>query len=253
MSDYSFGDTTTAALRLGHVARVFEASSRAFLAASAPAGCELAVDLGCGPGHTTRLLRELLGGARVVGLEASEAFLREARAVPCEGVDFVQHDVLSLPFPTGPADLLHARLLVSHLREPAAAIAGFASQLRPSGRLLLDEVERIDTEDEAFRRYLALVEARLAARGQCLYVGPRLAALTAGLRVRESRVVRHRVDPGDAATMFSLNLAFFRNDEDRRAMPPDAELEALAQALAKRREGGGAPIEWGLRQLVIEA
>src|SRR5205809_779798 len=56
-TSYTFGDSQAAAERLALVARVFEPPSRRFLADAAAgaglAGCDLAVDLGCGPGHST--------------------------------------------------------------------------------------------------------------------------------------------------------------------------------------------------------
>jgi SAM-dependent methyltransferase len=252
-SDYSFGDTATAGERLAHVARVFEAPSRALLGASGRAGCALAVDVGCGPGHTTRLVHEVVRCRRTVGLDASAAFVEAAAREARAGIEFVQHDALALPFPTGPADLIYARFLVTHLADPARAIRGFASQLRPAGRLLLEEVESIETDFAPFRRYLALVEAMLAARGQCLMVGARMQALAEGLSVVSSRVCPHPVPARDAATMFSLNLVQLRHNEDVRRQATTAELDALAAELADARGAGGAPVAWGLRQLVIEA
>jgi SAM-dependent methyltransferase len=72
---YAFGDSALAARRLVLLAEVFEPTSRAFLAHvgahhSGPPP-ELAVDLGCGTGHTTRLLVSVLGPRRVLGLDQS--------------------------------------------------------------------------------------------------------------------------------------------------------------------------------------
>jgi SAM-dependent methyltransferase len=231
---------------------VFEAPSRALLEASGLPGCGLAVDVGCGPGHTTRLVHEVLRARRTVGLDASAAFVEAAARESRGGISFLQHDALVLPFPTGPADLIHARFLLTHLSDPGRAIHGFASQLRPGGRVLLEEVESIRTDFPPFRRYIALVEAMLGARGQCLTVGTRLDDLARGLRVASSRVCGHPVAARDAATMFSLNLGQLRHDQDVRRQLPEAELDALAADLAEARGLAGA-VAWGLRQLVIEA
>jgi SAM-dependent methyltransferase len=254
-SDYSFGDTATAGERLAHVARVFEAPSRALLGAWGRPGCALAVDIGCGPGHTTRLVHEVLGCCRTVGLDASAAFVEAAARGAGDGIAFIQHDALVLPFPTGPADLIYARFLVTHLGDPERAVRGFASQLRPGGRLLLEEVESIETDFAPFRRYLALVEGMLAARGQCLMVGGRLPALAQELGIASSRVCGHPVPARDAAIMFSLNLAQLRHNQDVRGQVSEAELDALAADLAEARGARGgelAPVAWGLRQLAIE-
>lgn len=70
---YAFGDSDAAACRLALVARVFESSSRAFLARACPPRPVLAVDVGCGPGHSTRVLGEVSGARQVIGLDASPA------------------------------------------------------------------------------------------------------------------------------------------------------------------------------------
>ncbi|MGH0029132.1 MAG: class I SAM-dependent methyltransferase [Myxococcota bacterium] len=240
-SRYAFGDSDTAAQRLATVARVFDPPSRAFLGEWKGAGCGLALDLGCGPGFTTELVDAVLAPERTVGIDASQAFV-DAASARAPRLAFLRHDVLDLPFPTGPADLVYARFLVSHLADPARALAGWRSALAPGGRLLLDEVEAIDTACRVFGRYLALVEAVLAERGQCLFVGPRLEELAAGLEVASSTARTHPVDPRDAARMFALNLATLRPDD--RALA--AELEAIAR-------DGGPPITWTLRQLVVGA
>src|SRR4051794_17612598 len=71
MARYAYGDSDLAAERLALVATVFEPTSREFVQAAAPRSPALAVDLGCGPGHTTRLLHEATGAARTLGLDAS--------------------------------------------------------------------------------------------------------------------------------------------------------------------------------------
>ncbi len=56
---YLFQDTDLAARRLAVLAEVFAPASRAFLLDVVQSRPELALDLGCGPGYTTRLLAEV--------------------------------------------------------------------------------------------------------------------------------------------------------------------------------------------------
>ncbi|WP_238428624.1 OsmC family protein [Frankia nepalensis] len=80
LAPYAFRDTEAAARRLAVVSEVFDPGSRAFVAAHRPADVRLAADLGCGPGHTTRMLAGATGAARTVGLDVSAAFLAAAAA-----------------------------------------------------------------------------------------------------------------------------------------------------------------------------
>ena len=254
-NDYSFGDSARAAERLALLARVFEAPSRAFLVEAGLAGCDLAIDLGCGPGLTTRLMADALVCRRALGLDASQAFVAQAHGSGGAGLEFRVHDATRVPFPCGPADLAYAGLLCSHLREPVEAVQSWLGELRSGGRLLLDDVEWIRTEEPAFRRYLALVESLLAERGHCLYVGERLAeaAQLRGWKVVASRVRTHSVDPRDAAALFSLNLTQLRQNADVDHRMDAAALDGLAEELGALCQHAGPSITWGLRQLALEA
>jgi trans-aconitate 2-methyltransferase len=252
---YAFGDSTRAAQRLALVARVFEPASREFLAATGRRGGALAVDLGCGPGYTTELLARTLASERCVGLDASPSYVEAARGRAPEGCEFVCHDALSAPYPTGLAPTIYARFLVSHLADPEAAIGVFASQLAPRGRLLLDEVEWIRSDAEPFRRYLGHVSALLASQQQCLFVGARVGAIAArDSRAKINRVRELAVDPRDAAGMFSLNWETLREHAAVAARTTASERDALAEGLAALRDGGvhAPPITWGLRQVGFE-
>ena len=83
-SRYTFGDSDLAVRRMDLVAQVFEPTSRALLAAAVPAGVDVALDLGCGPGHTTRLLAAVARPRRTVGVDGSERYLAHARAATAD-------------------------------------------------------------------------------------------------------------------------------------------------------------------------
>jgi trans-aconitate 2-methyltransferase len=244
---YTFGDSELAARRLAELAASFEAPTRAFLGRVVGGPVGRAVDLGCGPGYTTELLGRCLRPRRLAGLDRSEAFLERARRrVP--GADFHVHDVTATPLPTGPADLLFARFLLTHLPLPGQVVAAWATQLASGGLLLLDEVEWIRTRDPVLAGYLRVLAAVLEARGHRLEVGAVLDALPdpPGLERRISRVAVHGVDPTRAAAMFRSNLSVWRHDPEARDLAGIAELDRLDRALASRPT---APITWGLRQI----
>lgn len=229
---------------------MFATPTRSFLRTEVRRPVGLAVDLGCGPGHTTRLLAQLVRPSRLAGLDQSTAFLdRARRRVP--GAEFHLHDVTRGPFPMGPAELLFARFLLSHLRHPGPVVAGWATQLAPGGLLLLDEVEWIRTDDAALAGYLPVLAAVLDARGHRLEVGPLLDGLPdpPGLLRRSSRVAVHPVDPARAAAIFHANLAVWRHDPQAREVAGAATIERLDESLAGPVAG---PVTWGLRQIAYE-
>jgi trans-aconitate 2-methyltransferase len=252
---YAFGDSVAAARRLDLLAELFEPATRLFLERFAGRPFDLAVDLGCGPGHTTRLLAAVLGPRRTLGLDQSATFIRLAAAGPSPGVEFAVHDVTRVPFPAGPVDLVSCRLLLSHLADPAAALADWATQLVAGGLLLVEEVERIHTGDPALAGYLATAGALLASRGQTLEVGSVLHRLPdpPGLARRHDRIGTLAPPAALAAEMFAQNLAVWGGQAVRDGVAGEVELRDLARDLAMVA-GGGRPaaITWQLRQLAFE-
>lgn len=236
---YAFGDGGVPARRLSLLAEVFEPTSREFLVREAPRAPRLALDLGCGPGHTTRLIAEALGPRRTLGLDVSADFVaRAAREAP-PGVAFAVHDVADRPFPEGPPDLVYARLLVAHLVDPEAAVAAWAVQLAPGGALLVEDTDAIDTQEPVFAEYVALVAERLEARGHRLYPGRLLEALA-----DSSRLATVSPTAGRAAAMFRLNLDSWCDEPAVRGRLA----RGLEDLLDDSRTG---VITWRVRQAVM--
>ena len=252
---YTFGDTPLAAERLRLVARVFAEPSRAFLNEVAPARPRIALDLGCGPGVTTRLVAEVTGAARTIGLDASTAFLALAAIDAPPGVEFAVHDVTGLPLPEAPVDLVYCRLLLAHLPDPGAAVAAWASQLAPGGRLLVDEMEWIETNHPVLATYEETVVGLVASRGAPMYAGPIVDGIRAGSGwLQRSSVVRvFPVATSAAARMFSMNLTTWRDDPHIRAQHSPDAIERLARDLGALTESSDTgDITWGIRQAVYE-
>ena len=251
---YLFGDSDIAARRLEVLAEVFAEPTRAFLVDAVSGTLGLVVDLGCGPGYTTHLLADVLECDRAVGLDSSEHFVSLAQST--EKVSFHVHDVRSVPFPVGPCDLIYCRFLLTHLKEPHAVVGKWATQLRPNGLLLMQEVEWIDTENNVFATYLDIVEAMLTDQSTELYVGRVLGGMEecGGLKKRVSRVRRFRVANRDAATMFSMNMRSWKDGPYVRANCSSELIEELEEDLHAITEqpAGVAEIEWGLREIVWE-
>jgi SAM-dependent methyltransferase len=244
---YTFGDDEVAVHRIGLVAEVFAASSRALLA-RATAGLgrrDRAVDLGCGPGHTTRLLAEVSRAGRTLGLDASDRYLATARAATTDpGVGYAVHDVTHLPLPGAPADVVYARLVLAHLPEPLALARAWLTQVRPGGALVLEEVEHIEAPPGVLRAYEDLVTALVAAEGGTMTAGPLIAPLG-------GEPVEVPVDRAAAARMFALNLSVWGDDAVRRGLATPADVAGLADGLDALRSG--PPVGWTLRQVVCRA
>src|SRR4051812_38920743 len=167
---YTYGDSVVAGDRLAMIATIFGPTTAEFLRRDALADprpdVALAVDLGCGPGYTTALLHDVVAARRTVGLERSDAFVLRARVEHgVDGVEFLPHDVTVVPFPVGSAEVLFARYLLAHLPDPVAVRDRWLTQVAPGGRLLLEEIDHIDTTIDTFTRYLEVVQQMSRGHG----------------------------------------------------------------------------------------
>lgn len=252
---YLFGDTGLAAERLRLLAEVFAASTRSFLKRFVRLAPRRILDLGCGPGHTTRLLAEIFPQAQVRGVDSSANFVGLAGATPDDRVDYQVADVTHT-VPAGPYDLIYCRYLLTHVTHPQAAIALWGEQLAPQGWITIEENDWIRTAQPALAKYLRIVEAMLAERGQRLYVGARLDGLETGpaLAKSASEVVPVAVRDSDAARMFVMNLDSWRHQTFIERNHPAAELDLLRRDLEQLAEGDPrqSSITFGLRQIVLE-
>jgi len=199
---YAFGDSEIARERMAIVAAEFEAPTRQVLADLPAMQPRYVLDMGCGPGHASTLLRQRFPHSEVTGLDESAAMVAEARErVP--GAWFAVADITA-PIRL-PADVVYSRLLLGHLPDPERALAQWAAVMRPPGVLVCEEPVRYRSERELFRRYEAAVTHVVAARGATLWAGPVLDRDPPGCVRLFDRVVEHPVRAGRAAAMFWRN------------------------------------------------
>jgi len=84
------------------------------------------LDVGCGTGVLSGVVRERGRPRRVVGCDRSESFVRAARGS-------VVADALALPVPDGAFDVAVSGLTLNFLPDPAAAVAGMVRAVRADG------------------------------------------------------------------------------------------------------------------------
>jgi ubiquinone/menaquinone biosynthesis C-methylase UbiE len=93
------------------------------------------LDLGCGHGHTTRLLAERFPEASAIGFEYDEALVDRARANPNNPprISFQQGDASKLPFPDTSFDLVFTRYMLIHVPDPPRVVREMLRVIRPGG------------------------------------------------------------------------------------------------------------------------
>lgn len=123
------------------------------------------LDAGCGPGHDTIPLAELVGQeGSVAGVDSDAAMVAEAerRAAEAGVAGRVRHvvaDAAELPFAPESFEAARAERLFQHLPDPRAALAEMVRVVRPGGWLVVLETDystmTIDADDIDLERRLA--------------------------------------------------------------------------------------------------
>jgi len=105
-------------------------------------GAERVLDVGCGDGYITRTIASRLAGGSIVGVDASPRMIEVARSrpdPPGADVRFLVADVLDLPF-DGEFDVAVSFNALHWVADQVAALTAIARALRPTGRLMVQQV-----------------------------------------------------------------------------------------------------------------
>lgn len=123
----------------GHADDLFTESEMRFLMSKVHRDSTV-LDMGCGTGRFTIPLAR--AGARMTGLDLTEAMLDQARAKSGAAqvdIEFRQGDMASLPFPDSSFDVVTSMLALMHipLSDRQSVFNEVARVLKPGGRMLL--------------------------------------------------------------------------------------------------------------------
>jgi SAM-dependent methyltransferase len=143
------------------------------------------LDVGCGGGDVTFELARIVGPeGGVVAIDMDETKLElarhEAAARQLGNVEFrrsqIGADELGPEF-----DVVYARFLLTHLKDPVGALATMRPALRPGGVLVVEDIDFSGSfchpDSAAFRRYVELYTLAARRGGGDPNIGPRLPGL----------------------------------------------------------------------------
>lgn len=107
------------------------------------------LDVGCGPGVSTRALARALPADRLIGLDFSEPMLRRAQRHD-GGCLWIRADAQQLPFADGSVDAITAHSFLYLVPDRRRALAEMRRVLHPRGTLILME-PRVQEPRDAVR------------------------------------------------------------------------------------------------------
>jgi SAM-dependent methyltransferase len=239
--DYAIRGGTAGRERLRILARTLNAGTGALFERLGVGAGLRCLDVGCGGGDVTfELARRVGPRGHVIGVDIDETKLdlarQEAAAQALGNVEFgvldIRNGEVDVEF-----DLVYARFLLTHLADPASAIAAFGRALRPGGLLIIEDTDFKGSfawpEIAAFRRYCELYTAVVRARGGDPNIGPRLPSLLAdgGFAQVDMHVVQPMSTQGDAKLINPITLENIADAILQDGLAARQEIDALIHEL----------------------
>ncbi len=211
--EYVLGTGADESVRLGLQHRLWSAVAHQLWERAGVQPGITALDLGCGPGHATLDLSQIIGPAgRVIAIDESAPFLKhlhdQALSRRASNIERVLGDVQEiadvLARERGAIDFVYARWVFCFLPDPESVIRGLASIVKPGGKVAVHDYfnyERSLTlapRREAFTKVINAVAASWRARGGDTDVMGRLPGLFLkhGFRIVDLTVVQRIARPG---------------------------------------------------------
>lgn len=173
--DYIIGASQREIARLGQQHAIWrERALAAWRRAGLRPGMTV-LDMGCGPGHVSFDLAQLVGpDGKVIAVDQSELFLEAveagARARGLANIRTMKADLTEFELPADSVDLIWTRWVMSFLSDPKGLISRLGNALRPGGVFVAHEYGHYETfgfhpRDEVLDRFIAAVQASWRAFG----------------------------------------------------------------------------------------
>jgi ubiquinone/menaquinone biosynthesis C-methylase UbiE len=238
-SDYIIRGGIEGRERLRVLSRVLGPTTRAFLARAGARPGLRCLELGCGGGDVAcDLARMAAPGGTVLATDIDAPLLAIARA-EAEGlanIAFAQSDI-TREIPHGPFDFIHARFLLTHIPDPAAALARAKAVLAPGGVIAIEDIDFrghfAHPQSPALDRYVALYTETVRRRGGDANIGPRLPGLLAAAGFADIRLaITHPAGhDGEVKLMSPITMENIAPAVLHAGLATPDEIKEIAEAL----------------------
>ena len=180
---YDHGGDPVELGRLSLQADVAWAMERAQLLSVGLRPTDRVLDVGCGPGHLSCRIAELVPEGSVTGVDTDPDLLESARRSAAQlGLDRVSFErswADGMPLDTASADFAYARFLLQHVGQPVDVIREMGRVIRPGGTVMVVDTDDggilVHPEPSGLKELLEASQAGQAAQGGDRLIGRKLA------------------------------------------------------------------------------
>jgi predicted O-methyltransferase YrrM len=216
MSSYVIGGGKKGKERLNLLSQVMLSTTSQLLKTVGLSKGMKCLDVGCGGGHVTLLMADMVGPqGKVVGTDADDEILalakQDAEAAKLDNVEF-RHSDASICQVEEMHDLVYARFVLTHLSEPEKCLDAMVRACRPKGLIVVEDIEFTGSfchpSCEAYERYVELYQKVVYRRGGDPNIGPKLPGMLrkAGAEGIQVKVVQPAHLEGDGKLMASVTM-----------------------------------------------
>src|SRR5215468_5072564 len=234
--------------RLRVLGRVVRATTRSLLERAALKPGMTCLDVGCGGGDSTfEIARMVEPGGHVVGIDMDETKIELARSEAAQlGLSGVEFRIAHAGEIHGAAefDVVYARFVLTHLRDPAETLGCMYGVLRPGGVAIVEDIDFrghfCHPESRAFQDYVELYTQLVRRRGADPNIGPRLPGLLrdAGCANLQMYVVQPAGIEGEVKLIAAITMENIVDALLAEGLAPRAAIDAIIDELYALAEDG---------------
>jgi SAM-dependent methyltransferase len=199
------------------------------------------LEVGCGGGDVAcDLARMVAPGGHVLATDIDRPQLAiassEAEAQGLDNIAFRYSDI-TREIPDGPFDFIHARFVLTHIPNPADALARMKSVLRPGGVVVLEDIDFrahfCEPECPALWRYVELYSQTVKRHGGDANIGPRLPGMViaAGFNAVRMNVVQRAGHEGEVKLITPITMQNIAPAVLRAGLAGEEEISAIVREL----------------------
>jgi ubiquinone/menaquinone biosynthesis C-methylase UbiE len=220
------------------------------------------IDVGCGPVGILDLLAERVGPLGVVvGVEREPRFVEMAQMLLSEraltSVKVVHAEALDTGLPDESFDLVHARLVLLHQRDPRPLLEQMVRLARPGGWVAVQELDAVSFVCEPpHPAWTRLWEVTLTVTGEFgidVHLGRRIPSMLRAVGLEEVQAEAHTrlVHPGEYGRTHLLSLAIGMRDRIvERGLLTESELADDMHAVQEHVDDPETVI---VREMLVQA